>query len=224
MKFEAVIFDLDGTLIDSMGIWAEVDIEFLKKRQIAVPENLFSDMTGGNSFNDLAIYFKDKFHLTESLEDIKQEWTNMVEEHYTHHIKLKPGAYELVSFLYQNNIPLAIGTSNSELLTRAVLTNNNLTEFFRAIVSGCQEIKGKPNPDIFLKAAKSLAVSPERCLVIEDTIAGVMGSINANMTVWSVFDRHAETERSEILKNSHKDFNNMNDLFDYIKGNYESLF
>ncbi|MDD3052410.1 MAG: HAD hydrolase-like protein, partial [Candidatus Cloacimonetes bacterium] len=75
MKLEAVIFDLDGTLIDSMGIWSDVDKEFLKKRSITVPPDLFTDLPGGNSFQEVADYFKKKFLLSESIEEIMQEWT-----------------------------------------------------------------------------------------------------------------------------------------------------
>ncbi len=221
---KTVIFDLDGTLIDSMGIWAEVDLEFLNKRNILVPDDLFSDMTEGNSFTDLAIYFKNKFDLSESLDEIKEEWTQMVFEHYAQKIPLKPFVLDLIYFLNDKNIPLAIGTSNSDLLTKAVLTKNNILDNFKVLVAGCHNIKGKPNPDIFLSAAEKLNLQPNECLVIEDTLAGVMAAKNADMKVFAVYDKHAQIEHEEIINNADRFFFSIENLFAYLKDNYESLF
>src|SRR5690554_2813400 len=106
---KAVIFDLDGTLIDSMGIWDKVDVDFLKKRNIEVPEDLFVDTESGNSINDLAILFKDKFKLAESLDEIKLEWQSMVEDYYRYELKIKPNVIDVLNFLREKNIKLAIG-------------------------------------------------------------------------------------------------------------------
>ena len=78
MKYKAVIFDLDGTLIDSMGIWIQVDKEYLEKRNIPVPSDLFEDVPEGNSFNEICQYFKDKFKLPDTIEEIGAEWTEML--------------------------------------------------------------------------------------------------------------------------------------------------
>ena len=88
-KIKSVIFDLDGTLIDSMGIWFDVDKEFLSKRNIIPPENLFDEIKGGNSFVETAQFFKDRFSLSESIEDIMKEWTDMVAYHYKYQVKIK---------------------------------------------------------------------------------------------------------------------------------------
>lgn len=199
MKYKAVIFDLDGTLIDSMGIWLRIDIEYLEKRNIPVPKDLFEDVPEGNSFNEICLYFKDKFNLPDSIEEIGTEWTEMVGQHYKKDIPLKPGARELIEFLSANNVKMAIGTSNSKYLAETVLKANGVLHHFSSIVAGCEEIKGKPFPDIFLKAAEEMKVNPASCLVIEDTLHGVRAAHHGGMDAFAIFDDN-DTHDIENLK------------------------
>ena len=198
MKYKAVIFDRDGTLIDSMGIWIRVDKEYLEIRNIPVPDDLFKDVKTGNSFNEICQYFKDKFDLQDSIEEIGTEWTDMVEEHYKTDVKLKDSANELLLFLGENNIKIGVGTSNSKHLAETVLKANNVLEKFDSIVAGCEDIKGKPFPDIFLKVAEVLNVAPEDCLVIEDVLIGVQAAKQAGMDVFAIYDEHAAYETDKI--------------------------
>ncbi len=202
MKYKAVIFDLDGTLIDSMGIWIRVDKEYLEIRNIPVPDDLFKDVKTGNSFNEICQYFKDKFDLPDSIEEIGAEWTNMVEKHYKTDVKLKPGAHEFLQFLKENKIKMGVGTSNSKHLAETVLKANNVLEKFDSIVAGCDDIKGKPFPDIFLKVAEELNEAPKDCLVIEDVLIGVQAAKRAGMDVFAIYDEHAAYETDKIKQTS----------------------
>ncbi len=201
---DAVIFDLDGTLIDSMGIWTQVDVEFLEKRGIAVPDNLFKDMEDGNSFYEVAIYFKAKFGLPETPEEIIAEWTDMVAHHYKHDVGLKPGALELLALLDDNDIRMSVGTSNSKFLAETVLKANGILNFFDVIIAGEGDLRGKPFPDIFLAAANHMNVEPERCLVFEDVHAGVLAAINAGMKVFAVRDDYSKSEWELLERDAHK--------------------
>ncbi len=212
MSLKAVIFDLDGTLIDSMDVWLQVDMEFLKKRNIPVPEDLFSDLEEGNSLLELAKYFKTKFSLTESLEEITTEWTEMVKVHYEELIPLKPGVKELLDYLKANNLKIGVGTSNSKHLTEIVLKANSVYDYFSTIVAGCTEIKGKPFPDIFLEVANNLQIPPENCLVIEDTLVGIKAAVNAGMTAYAVYDSHSINDLPLIIEEA-----------DYYTESYERI-
>ncbi|MBW6516438.1 MAG: HAD family phosphatase [Candidatus Cloacimonetes bacterium] len=211
-KIYGVIFDLDGTLIDSMGVWTQVDEEYLSKRNIEVPENLFLDIEEGNSFIEVARYFKQKFALKDSIEEIIDEWTYLVSDHYENDIKLKPGVREFLQLLKEHNVKIGVGTSNTLFLTTKVLKSNGIFEYFDSIVTGCRDIKGKPYPDIFLKVAEELKVNPENCLVCEDVLAGIQAGKNAGMHVVAVYDACSEPEKQTI-----------NELADYYGSDFYQI-
>ena len=215
---KAVIFDLDGTLIDSMGVWLDVDKEFLQRRDIVVPPNLFDEIEGGNSFSETADFFKKRFNLSDSIEEIMQEWTDMVFHHYRDMVKLKSGALELLNYLKKNSISMAVGTSNSDYLAETVLKSNNILSYFKLVITGKDHIKGKPFPDIFLEAAKRMDKLPNECIVIEDTYAGVMAAKNANIKVCGIYDKHSEREISKIKATADWYVTDFYQLYDLIKG------
>ncbi len=199
MKYKAVIFDLDGTLIDSMQIWRQVDTEFLGSRGIGVPSDLFEHLPMGNSFVQTAQYFKDRFGLKDSVDSIMQEWTQMVTHHYETDIPLKDEAREFIESLVEQKIKVGLGTSNSHFLAQKVLSRNGIWQYFESVVTGEQVKLGKPFPDIYLKAAKELEITPNDCLVIEDTLSGVRAGKAAGMDVFAIFDQDS-IEHHEIIK------------------------
>lgn len=215
-KFEAIIFDLDGTLIDSMNIWKELDISFLNKRGISVPENLFEDLQT-NSIKDLAVYFKNRFSLPESTEEIISEWIEEVKHFYESKLHLKPDCLDFLKYLKDKNNCLAVGTSNELNLTNSVLKANNVFDYFQTIVTGCAVLKGKPEPDIYLQVAKNLNVNPKKCLVFEDSWFGVLSAKNANMTVFAIADDFSLPEKDLIIQNSDKYFYDYSEIFTYFK-------
>lgn len=208
---EAVIFDLDGTLVDSMWIWRNIDIEFLGARGIKMPDNLQKEIEG-KSFSETAVYFKETFGLCESLEEIQKIWNDMAFNKYSTEIKFKPQAKEFVKALYDAGIKLGIATSNSRNLASACLKNLGAFEYFHTIVTGCEVACGKPQPDIYLKAAEGIGVNPAKCVVFEDVPMGIIAGNAAGMTTCAVYDSYSEFMDDE--KKALADF--------YIE-NYESL-
>ncbi|WMJ90653.1 HAD family hydrolase [Anaerocolumna sp. MB42-C2] len=183
----AVIFDLDGTLVDSMWMWRDIDIEFLSKYGIEFPDNLQSEIEG-MSFSETAIYFKTRFALKLTIEEIKTEWNQMAWEKYMTQVPLKTGAFKLLQFLRDNQIKAGIATSNSRELVDLVIDKLNVKEYFSSIRTSCEVEKGKPAPDIYLLVANDLKVSADKCLVFEDVIQGIMAGKNAGMKVCAVYD------------------------------------
>lgn len=194
---KAVIFDLDGTLVDSMWIWKDIDIEYLKKHGLELPPDLQKSIEG-MSFTETAVYFKERFSLPDPVEAIKAEWVEMAEDYYTRRIDLKPGARQFIEALNDRGIPVGIGTSNSRELTLMVLRRHGLDLLVTEIVTSCEVPRGKPAPDVFLKVAQLLGASPEECLVFEDTHAGVLAARAAGMQVIAVRDAHSAEWAHEI--------------------------
>lgn len=210
-RFKAVIFDLDGTLMDSMGLWKSIDIEYLGGFGIDIPKDLQKSIEG-KSFTETAIYFKEHFCIPDTVEQIKQNWNTMALEKYCNEVMLKPGAKEFIIELYNNNIKLGIATSNSRILTEAALKSKGIFEYFKAIVTGSDVENGKPNPEVYLRAAELLEVSPNACLVFEDVPQGILAGKNAGMTTCAVDDkysRHFINEKKMLADYFVTDYNNV---------------
>ncbi len=200
-EIEAVLFDLDGSLVDSMWMWRDIDIEYLGKFGIPLPEKLQADIEG-MSFTETAVYFKERFKIPDTVEQIKEDWNRMAWDKYTHQVPLKKGAREFVEYCHENGIKLGIATSNSRELVENVIKVHGLMDYFNSIVTGCEVDKGKPAPDIYLEAAKRCGVHPENCLVFEDIIPGIEAGKAAGMKVCAVFDAYSCDQDEEKKKQS----------------------
>ncbi|MCD8155320.1 MAG: HAD family phosphatase [Clostridiales bacterium] len=193
---KAVIFDLDGTLVDSMGIWGKVDIVYLGAYGLEVPEDLQREIEG-MGFTEVAVYFKERFGIPESIETIKQTWNRMAMEEYAHRVPLKPGAGPFLSWLREQDIPAAVASSNSRELIEAALAGHGIREDFACIVTACDVHRGKPAPDVYLAAARELGIPPEDCLVFEDIVPGIQAGKAAGMTVCAVDDTYSIFQEKE---------------------------
>lgn len=183
----AVLFDLDGTLVDSMWIWRDIDIEYLARFNLTLPDALQKEIEG-MSFTETAVYFKNRFDLEDSLEQIKNDWNRMAEYKYKHEVPLKEGALEFLKYLKQNQIQTGIASSNSKELVELVIKKHGVYDYFKSIRTSCEVEKGKPSPDIYLLVSNDLGVSSKQCLVFEDVIQGVKAGKNAGMKVCAVYD------------------------------------
>ncbi|MCI9141509.1 MAG: HAD family phosphatase [Lachnospiraceae bacterium] len=196
LNIDAVIFDMDGSLVDSMWLWKAIDIEYLGRYGIPLPEDLQSRIEG-MSFSETAVYFKEHFPIPDSTEEIKADWNRMAWDKYLHEVPLKPGIPEFLEGCKANGIRLGIATSNSRELVENVAAVHKLRAYFTSIVTGCDVARGKPSPDIYLEAARQLEVPPERCLVFEDIVPGILAGKSAGMRVCAVEDLYSVQSREE---------------------------
>ena len=221
-NINAVLFDLDGTLVDSMWMWKAVDEEFLAMKGLEVPENLeeFQQELEGMGFTETAAYFKERFALPDSLETIKSTWVTMAEHKYCHEIPLKKGAREFLGYLKERKIPAAICSSNSIELIRMVLKAHSIEEYFTDITTCCDVPAGKPAPDVYLKTAAGLHKKPEECLVFEDVPMGILAGKNAGMKVCAVEDAFSaqQADKKKDLADYYID-----DYFQVMNHTYEVL-
>lgn len=199
-NIDAVIFDMDGSLVDSMWMWRAIDIEYLGRFGIPLLESLQADIEG-MSFRETALYFKEHFPIPNSVEEIMQTWNRMAWDKYIYEVPLKEGIPEFLKGCKENGIALGIATSNSRELAENVAQVHRLRDYFTCIVTGSDVEYGKPAPDIYLKAADELMAAPARCLVFEDIVAGILAGKNAGMRVCAVADAYSEpdADRKKIL-------------------------
>ncbi len=209
---EAVIFDMDGSLVDSMWMWRAIDIEYLGRYKIPLPENLQSEIEG-MSFRETACYFKEHFAIPDSLEEIMAEWNRMAWNKYMYEVPLKKGIPDFLRHCREKGIRLGIATSNSRELVEKVAAVHNLREYFTCIMTGSEVLRGKPNPDIYLAVAHGLGVPAGRCLVFEDIVAGILAGKNAGMRVCAVEDEYSADSRDR-----------KRELADYYIDDYVGLF
>ena len=197
---KACIFDLDGTLADSMWMWHAIDVEFLARFGLTCPDDLQSRIEG-MSFHETADYFTAHFPIPLSTEEMKQCWVDMAMDKYHHEVPLKPGAKEFLFSLRDRGILLGIATSNERSLTETVLRVHGIRSCFRVVQTG-EDVKiGKPAPDIYLDVAAALGVLPGDCAVFEDIIPGILSGKNAGMMVYAVSDPYSaslEKEKREL--------------------------
>ncbi|MCM1534926.1 MAG: HAD family phosphatase [Clostridium sp.] len=192
---DAVIFDLDGSLVDSMWMWKAIDIEYLGKFGIPLPEDLQSGIEG-KSFHETSVYFKERFPIPDSIEQMKEDWNRMAWEKYEKEVPLKPGVEEFLQGCKNHHIRLGIGTSNSRQLMDHIAGVHRLENYFECIMTGCDVERGKPSPDIYLAAARGLQTEPSRCLVFEDIVAGIQAGKAAGMRVCAVEDAYSMAARA----------------------------
>lgn len=211
---KALLFDLDGTLVDSMWMWKAIDIEFLGSYGLSCPDDLQKKIEG-MSFSETAVYFKKRFSIPEPVEYIKNVWTDMSIDKYKNEVPLKNGVAEFLEFAENNNFKMGIATSNGREMADAVLNSLDIRRYFEVVTTACEVESGKPAPDIYLKVADSLSVKPAECIVFEDVPAGIMAGKRAGMTVCAVEDEYSKEMKKE--KVSLADYF-INDYFDILNG------
>lgn len=195
----ALLFDMDGTLIDSMWMWDAIDIEFLDRYGLTMPPTLKKDIEG-YGFHETAIYFKEHFPIPDTVEEIMDCWNEMAHEKYLHEVPLKEGVLEFLQQARAQGLKMGIATSNSRQLTEAVLNALHITEYFDCVLTSHEVQHGKPAPDIYIRLAQELNTAPEHCLVFEDVPAGILAGHRAGMRAWAVEDTwsaHMRTEKYE---------------------------
>nr|WP_288555200.1 HAD family phosphatase [uncultured Mediterraneibacter sp.] len=217
---KGVIFDMDGTLIDSMWVWEEVDVDYVKRYQLVEPEG-FYEAIEGMSFTDVAKYYKKTFpQIRDSVEQIKADWMEMGYRLYRDEVELKSGVKEFLEELKKRGIKIGIATSNDRDMTEMVLEARGILQEFDAICTSDEVKIGKPAPDVYLKAAEDLGVDPKDCLIFEDVSAGLMAGKSAGMKTCAVADKFSEDQIEK--KRALADYF-IQDYFEVLKGTYEQL-
>lgn len=195
---KAAIFDLDGTLLDSMGVWDQVDIDFLAKRGIEVPAD-YMGKVAAMQFRQIAEYTIARFGLPDTPEALMQEWDDMARVAYSTVVEAKPHAVEYLSYLKRSGAKLAVATSLPPALREPAMKHVGIFDYFDQIVSvdDANDV-GKDRPDVFLLAAGRLGVVPEQCTVFEDLLVAMRSAKSVGMRVWAIHDDSSDGDWPDI--------------------------
>ena len=183
----AVVFDLDGVLVDSEHVWDEVREQLARERGGRWHDRAQADMMGMSS-PEWSRYMHDVIGLDETPEEINDEVVRRMQARYAESLPLVPGAIEAVRRL-ADRFRLGLASSSNRPLIDAVLETTGLGEVFEATVSSEEVANGKPAPDVFLEAARRLGVPPEQAVAVEDSANGIRAAHAAGMRVIAIPNR-----------------------------------
>jgi HAD superfamily hydrolase (TIGR01509 family) len=181
---DAVVFDLDGVLVDSEQVWDEARRELARERGRPWPETATRDMMGMSS-PEWSRYMHDVVGVPDPPEEISSEVVRRLEEIYRRDLPLIDDAIDAVERLAAR-WPLGVASSSNRELIDLVLELSRLARYFRATASSEEVGRGKPEPDVYLEAARRLDVSPEHCAAVEDSDAGIRSAKAAGMRVLAI--------------------------------------
>lgn len=193
------IFDVDGTLLDSMSVWMVITERMLADRGIECREEELrrvQDMTLPKACE----YLKNYYNVSETAEEFMRSAQEAAAEEYYRNIPMKPGAAEYLLKLKNSGVKLAVATSGFPELVEAALKRCGVWELFSAAAYSFETGRDKTNPDIYLLAADRMGVAPEECTVFEDILPGIYGAKKAGMRTVAVYDPTGEHVARELKK------------------------
>ena len=193
MRIRGAIFDVDGTLLDSMFIWDTIGEAYLRSIGYQPKENL-NETFKNMSLHQAAHYYQTEYGVTQSIDEIMDGVNAMLERYYRFEVPLKPGVAELLERLRQDGVRLCIATATDRHLVEAALDRCGVLSCFGEIFT-CNEVgHGKDEPDIFEVALRFLGTRREETLVFDDALYAVRTAKEAGFPVAAVYDGHEKAQ------------------------------
>ncbi len=191
------IFDLDGTITDTNGLWVEVDREFLARRGLAnTPE--YEQVVSRSIYPIAARFTKEYYRLPDAPEDIMAEWDALADRHYRELAPLKPGAEAFLRQCKEEGRPMAMFTACRPSLCGAALERFGLRELFAHIVYAEEIGLEKRDPQCFVRLSQMLGVPPEQCTLFDDSPDNCTTAARAGMEAVGVYDAYYAARQDEL--------------------------
>ena len=200
MKFQYAVFDMDGTLIDSIPWWDRLVPDFLNTFGIRATAELNQEMAA-MSMQESGIWLKDKFSLAEPAEEIVQELCTRIGKHYAEDIPLKPGVKEWLSYLKEQGVRMCVATASSAELGRPALVRNGILPYFDFMVDCGMVGVGKTSPAVYELAVEKFGASMSECVVVEDAAFALKTAKNAGFLTIGVYES-SEPDQDSVKRYS----------------------
>ncbi|WP_324824047.1 HAD family phosphatase [Sinanaerobacter sp. ZZT-01] len=211
INIKGVIFDMDGTLLDSMPVWNQVAASYLRKKGYQPEPNLWEQLKFLSLTQGVA-FIKKQYGLIETNEEIEKEINLIIEDSYFNEIPMKPGVKAYLQLLRSHDIPMCVATATDKYLAEACLKRLNIQHYFKTIVT-CQEVGcGKDTPAIFEKALDSLGTVKGETYVFEDALHAAITAKHAGFRVIGIYDASAEGDWEALRKIADKSIFSMEEL------------
>ncbi len=231
---KVVIFDLDGTLIESIGIWNAIDEKLIKEvgtvelDDIDVGKQRDMKLKEYSKCEDAYLeycgFLKEKYQSIMSKEEIKKKRYEIVDSYLCEVIDYKPDAEKVLHYLKEKGFILVIASTTNDhtiecykMKNQNIIQKANLTDIFSIIYSKGAVKELKPNPEVHHKIIKELNVKPEECLIVEDALIGVEAARNANIEVAVMYDKYSDCNKQEINELAQYQFQNFKEMLEYMK-------
>ncbi|MEE3877023.1 hexitol phosphatase HxpB [Vibrio sp. YYF0003] len=196
MNIKAVIFDMDGVLIDSEPLWQEAQMESLDSFGVCITRDDCEKMTMGKRVDEIAQIWCEAYSLTVQTKELEA----MILSKLCHRIstlgEAMAGVYEALDYFANQGLKIALATSSNHVVINAVFNRLQLWDKFSVVCSAEDEEYGKPHPDVYLTAARKLQIDVAECLVIEDSFTGLTAAKRANMTTYLVSPNYEQRKFS----------------------------
>lgn len=186
-QFDAIIFDMDGLLVDSEVVWQKAEQALLAERGYEYTDEVRENIIG-KRLDEFMTYLHDHYQFTETVEELIDELIERMLNLIPVEVNARPGAQAMIDYVVKNNIPHAIASSSAMVIINATLQAQGWDENFPIRCSADDDKNGKPAPDVYLRAAQRVGVAPERCLALEDSPNGSRAAVAAGMTCYAVPD------------------------------------
>ncbi|MDR2643048.1 MAG: HAD family phosphatase [Planctomycetaceae bacterium] len=201
---KAVAFDMDGLMFDTEAVYWKAAAALLERRGYEYTEELCNAIMGRPP-RDCFEFFKKTFSLQESWQELQNESEELFLGFLKEGFSVMPGLFELLDFLELHEIPKCICTSSSLRVVTAVLSSFNLAGRFEFILTAEDIVRGKPDPEIYLRAATGLGVKPSELIVLEDSVAGCLAADSAGafpIVVIAEHNKNGNFQKAKLLVNS----------------------
>ncbi len=200
---KAMIFDLDGTILDSMGGWTKLDDIFLSENGLVRTPTFENDVKALH-FKDMPDYFINTYGISLSREAILERFSTLAYDHYENVIGEKPYVSEFLKKCHEKGIKLCVATATQKNLAEISLKRLGLYDYFDFIVT-CDEIGvGKESPDIYIECAKRMDCAPCETAVVEDVLHGIVTAKCAGFYTIAIEDETSHNYKEEIKKQADK--------------------
>lgn len=196
-NLEAVIFDADGVLLDSMAIWQDLGARYLRKNGLE-PENGLGEILFSMSMEQGAEYLEAHYNLKKTAPEILDGISKLLEDFYFYEVRLKPGAAGLVKMLHEKGIPLCVATSSPREHVERALMRNGLSAYISRLFTTAETGTSKHLPDIYYAAARYMNADVGHTLVFEDSLYALRTAANAGFITAGVYDEKGEKDQKGV--------------------------